>query len=278
MVDAVLLNAVRLALVEDCAHNDVTTRLLESGSASAVAAFVAEERLVVCGIDAVSATISELYPPARFESRVGEGEWADAGATLVMAHAAAGPLLSAERVALNFLQRLSGIATATRRAVDAVAGTAARITHTRKTTPGLRALEIRAVLAGGGVANRSSLADAVLWKDNHWALLGRQDGSLERALSQAPPGTDVIVEVESMTQLEEALAAGVRHVLVDNQTPERLAEFAGRAGRGITIQASGGITGQNVRAYAEAGADLIAIGALTHSAAAGSIRCDVATV
>ena len=147
-------------------------------------------------------------------------------------------ILSAERVALNFLQRLSGIATETRRAVDAVAGTRARITHTRKTTPGLRALERYAVRVGGGVENRGSLAEAVLWKDNHWALL---DGSatLGAALAAAPAGLPVVVEVETEAQLDEALAAGARHILADNQPPERIAVWARLAGPGVAIQASG---------------------------------------
>jgi len=187
--------------------------------------------------------------------------------------APAATLLAGERVALNFLQRLCGIATLTRRAVEAVAGTAARITHTRKTTPGLRALERYAVTVGGGVANRGSLAEAVLWKDNHWALLGA--GDLAAALAAAPPGVPVVVEVEDEAQLERALAAGVRHVLADNQTPERVAAWVRRAGPGVTVQASGGITPESARHYAQAGAALISIGALTHSAPAAPIRCDI---
>src|SRR5439155_740473 len=182
-------------------------------------------------------------------------------------------VLAGERVALNFLQRLSGIATLTRRAVEAVTGTQARITHTRKTTPGLRALERYAVIVGGGVANRGSLAEAVLWKDNHWALLGA--GGLAPALAHAPPGVPIVVEVEDEAQFERALAAGVRHILADNQGPQRVAAWVRRAGPGVTIQASGGITPETARAYAEAGAALISIGALTHSAPAAPIRCDI---
>jgi nicotinate-nucleotide pyrophosphorylase (carboxylating) len=183
-------------------------------------------------------------------------------------------LLAGERVTLNFLQRLSGIATLTRRVVEAVAGTPARVTHTRKTTPGLRELELYAVRAGGGIANRASLADAVLWKDNHWALL-KDPAGLGWALGAAPGQVPVIVEVEDEAQLHAALAAGVTHLLVDNQTPERVAAWVRRAGPAVTIQASGGITAANARAYAEAGAALLAIGALTHSAPAAAIRCDI---
>jgi nicotinate-nucleotide pyrophosphorylase (carboxylating) len=204
-----------------------------------------------------------------------DGRSVRSGETIIEIYGAARSILKAERVTLNFLQRLCGIATLTRRAVDAVSGTPARITHTRKTTPGLRALELYAVRVGGGVDNRASLADAILWKDNHWALLARDGDSLAQALRRAPPGVPVIVEVETDVQLEQALAAGVRHVLVDNQPPERLAAWARRAGRAVTIQASGGITADTARAYAEAGATFIAIGALTHSPPAAAIRCDI---
>ncbi|HWC74777.1 MAG TPA: hypothetical protein VG454_12660, partial [Gemmatimonadales bacterium] len=139
----------------------------------------------------------------------------------------------------------------------------------------LRALELYAVTIGGGVENRASLAAAILWKDNHWALLARNGHSLRDLLHAAPEGVPVIVEVESDEQLETALAAGVRHVLVDNQRPQQVAAWAQRAGPAVTIQASGGITPEMARDYAEAGATLIAIGALTHSAPAAPIRCDI---
>lgn len=276
MAEPLGVEEVRRALAEDRAAEDVTTRLLGGlgGGRRACADFVAEGRFVVAGLPIVARVYEALDAGARVEPRCKEGDWTEPGAALARGHAAAGTLLSGERVALNFLQRLSGIATLTRQAVDAVAGTAARITHTRKTTPGLRALERYAVTVGGGVENRGSLAEAVLWKDNHWALLG--GGSLAAALGGGvPPGTPVVVEVESDEQLEQALAAGVRHILVDNQPPERVATWVRRAGPGVTVQASGGITAATARAYAEAGARLISIGALTHSAPAAPIRCDI---
>jgi nicotinate-nucleotide pyrophosphorylase (carboxylating) len=266
---------VRRALAEDAAVDDVTTRLLGAGAGRpACAQFVAEGRFVLAGLPVVSRVFGELDHETRVEALHGEGEWVDQGTVLARVRATAGALLAGERVALNFLQRLSGVATLTRRAVDAVAGTGARITHTRKTTPGLRALERYAVTVGGGVENRASLADAVLWKDNHWALLGT--GDLGAALASAPSGASIVVEVENAEQLERALAAGVRHILVDNQPADRLAAWLRRAGGGVTVQASGGITPERARAYAEAGAQLIAIGALTHSAPAAPIRCDIA--
>jgi len=273
------LDEVRRALAEDRATEDVTTQLLGALAERRVAArFVAEDEFVVAGIPILATVFQELDTGAAMTPCLPEGAWTSAGATLAVVRGAAAAVLAGERVALNFVQRLSGIATLTRRAVDAVQGTSARITHTRKTTPGLRELELYAVRTGGGVENRASLAAAVLWKDNHWTLATQAGTSLAGALRAAPPaqrGLPVIVEVESDAQLEAALAAGVTHLLVDNQPPDRVAAWAQRAGRAVTIQASGGITVDLVRAYAQAGASLIAIGALTHSAPAAPIRCDI---
>lgn len=270
------LSEVRRALAEDHARDDVTTRLLgASAERIAEARFVAEERLIVAAVPVVATVYQELDPASVVTASVAEGASVDAGTTIVTVHGHAATLLAGERVALNFLQRLCGIATVTRRAVDAVQGTRARITHTRKTTPGLRELELYAVQVGGGVQNRASLSEAILWKDNHWVLLGTNGRTLRDALRAAPPDVPVIVEVESEEQLDTALAAGVTHLLVDNQTPQRVGAWARRAGAAVTIQASGGITPDTARAYAEAGASLIAIGALTHSAPAAPLRCDI---
>ena len=276
MADPLGLEEVRRALAEDRAGEDVTTRLLgAAGDGPAVAHFVAEGRFVVAGLPIAGSVFRELDPSACLEPQTRDGAWAEAGATITTVRATARAVLAGERVTLNFLQRLSGIATLTRRAVDQVAGTPAQITHTRKTTPGLRRLEQYAVRVGGGVDNRASLADAVLWKDNHWALLAARGSALADALASAPPGMQAIVEVENEVQLEEALAAGVRHVLADNQPPERITAWVRRAGPAVTIQASGGITPETARAYAEAGATLISMGVLTHSPRAAPIRCDL---
>jgi len=276
LADALGLEEVRRALAEDRAGDDVTTRLLgPAADARAIARFVAEGRFVVAGLPIVEVIFHELDPGGCLESHTAEGEWTGPEKTFATLRASGRAVLAGERVALNFLQRLSGVATLTRRAVDAVAGTPARITHTRKTTPGLRTLEQYAVRVGGGIDNRASLADAVLWKDNHWALLAAQRSALADALRSVPPGVAVVVEVEEDEQLDVALAAGVTHVLADNQPPARIRKWAGRVGPGVTIQASGGITPETARAYAEAGATLISIGALTHSAPAVAMRCDV---
>jgi nicotinate-nucleotide pyrophosphorylase (carboxylating) len=286
---------VRRALAEDRAREDVTTRLLGAvAERPAVAQFIAEGEFVAAGMAVATLVFRELDPCAEFDALVADGARVETGVTLATVRTSVRAVLAGERVALNFLQRLSGIATLTRRAVDAVAGTGARITHTRKTTPGLRALERYAVRSGGGVENRASLADAVLWKDNHWALLAAPRKTLAQALAAAPAGVPVVVEVESDEQLEAALAAGVTHIvesdeqleaalaagvthiLADNQPPQRIAAWARRVGPAVTLQASGGISPDTARAYAVAGATLIAIGALTHSAPAAPIRLDVA--
>jgi len=276
LADPLGLEEVRRALAEDRVDADVTTCLFgRAAERPARARFVAEGRFVVAGLPIAALVFGELTPRAALTPLVGEGAWTEAGAAIASVAAPARSLLAGERVALNFLQRLSGIATQTRRAVDAVAGTGCRITHTRKTTPGLRALECYAVRVGGGVSNRASLADAVMWKDNHWALLDARGANLADVLRAVPPDLPVVVEIETERQLEESLQAGATHLLVDNQPPERVAAWVRRAGPAVTIQASGGITPDTARAYAEAGARLLAIGALTHSVAAAPLRCDI---
>ncbi len=242
MADPFGLQEVQRALAEDRARDDVTTGLLGAlAQEPGEARFVAEGRFVAAGLPLLATVFRELDSRAAVTGHTPEG----------------------------------CAATLTRRAVDAVRHTSARITHTRKTTPGLRGLELYAVTIGGGVENRASLAAAVLWKDNHWALLGRNGHTLPEVLRDAPPDMPVIVEVESDAQLEAALAAGVTHILVDNQRPEQLAAWARRAGPAVTIQASGGISVDTARDYAQAGASLIAIGALTHSAPAAPISCEI---
>ena len=287
MAEPLGLEEVRRALAEDAADLDVTTGLLGAAAAEqATGRFIAGGEFVVAGLPVVAIVLQELEPGACLDASAAEGSWVRSGAVLAVASASARTLLAGERVALNFLQRLSGIATLTRRAVDAVAGTGARITHTRKTTPGLRALERYAVRVGGGVENRGSLAAAVLWKDNHWALLNgarsKEHGArstehraLRAVLAKAPQGIPIVVEVETDAQLDEALAAGVTHILADNQTPDTVAAWVRRAGSGVTIQASGGIGVDSVAAYARAGARLISVGALTHSAPAVPISFEV---
>ncbi|MBI1723133.1 MAG: carboxylating nicotinate-nucleotide diphosphorylase [Gemmatimonadetes bacterium] len=259
----------RRALDEDRARDDVTTALVGHAGDRPVEGIVrTQERCVVAGLPVAREVFMLLDPAAELDQQVAEGEWVEPGACVATVRAPARTLLAGERTALNFLQRLSGIATLTREAVDTVRGTGAIVTDTRKTTPGLRALEKYAVRVGGGENHRYSLGDAVLWKDNHWALLRAEGGTLRDALAAVPRGLPVTVEVEDEAQLEEALAAGVARVLVDNQPPDVVAAWACRCGPGVAIEASGGITVETAVAYARAGARYVSIGALTHSARA----------
>ena len=187
-------------------------------------------------------------------------------------------LLSAERVALNYLQRLCGIATQTRKVVDSVRGHDVRIVDTRKTTPGLRLLEKYAVRTGGGVNHRFSLEDAILWKDNHWAVLDGVGGSLQEALLRNTTGVPVQIEVERFDQLEEVRKAGVTSVLIDNQSPETIAEWSKVLGPNVIIEASGGITPELAPAYARAGVQRISMGSLTHSVKSVEMKFEIELV
>ena len=231
--------------------------------------------MVVAGIPVAASAFTQLDPTCRLSTDVAEGEEVPAGYVIAVVRGPVRALLGAERVALNFIQRLCAIATQTRMAVDAVRGTRAQITDTRKTTPGLRVLEKYAVRVGGGVNHRFSLADAVLWKDNHWAMLHHTAQSLADVLSTVPARVPVIVEVENEAQLDAALAAGVRRILVDNQPPEQVGAWVQKAGSEVAIEASGGITPARARDYAEAGARFISMGSLTHSVRAASITFEV---
>ncbi len=264
------------ALVEDDAHQDVTTRLLgDRARRRAVGRFRVEGDCVVAGLPLVEAVFREMDASTVLARLVDEGDSAAAGSFIAEVRGPGGALLSSERVALNYLQRLCGIATTTRRAVDAVAGTGAVITDTRKTTPGIRELEKYAVRVGGGQNHRTSLADAVLWKDNHWELLGGDDGELRDLIRQVPHGVAVCVEVENDRQLETVLGAEVDWILADNQTPETIAAWSRRAGPDVIIEASGGITPDNARPFAEAGAQRISIGALTSAPQTVSISFEI---
>jgi nicotinate-nucleotide pyrophosphorylase (carboxylating) len=216
----------------------------------------------------------------RIEWRSPEGRAAAPNAVVGIVHGPLGRILRAERPMLNLLQRACGIATATRTYVDAVGGTRCRILHTRKTAPGLRALDVAAVLAGGGARHRLDLAHEVMVKDNHWQALRMEGNSLAAALAEGRRRgvASLQVEVESEAQLEEACAAGATRLLVDNQSPTTVRAWARRARElvpGIEIEATGGITLANVREYAEAGVDFVSIGALTHSAVAADIGLEI---
>jgi nicotinate-nucleotide pyrophosphorylase (carboxylating) len=231
----------------------------------------------VAGLEIARMVFEMLDAGLSFTTIVPDGRLALPDARIAFIEGPAAPMLTGERVALNLLQRLSGIATLARRYVDAVAGTGVRILDTRKTTPGLRLLEKYAVRAGGARNHRIGLFDAILIKDNHIAIAGGVEEALRRA--KAGGGLPVQIEVDTLEQLRRVLDLGVDAVLLDNMPPERIAEAvrmvrAHPHGQGCRTEASGGITLKNVRAYAETGVDCISIGALTHSAPAVDIALD----
>lgn len=241
--------------------------------------FVSRETLVVSGLEAARAVFGEVDPEVRFTALVDEGDAMRAKIALAEVEGPARSILAAERVALNLLMRLSGIATLTWRYVEAVEGTETAITDTRKTTPGLRVLEKAAVRAGGGTNHRSGLDDGVLIKDNHLALAGGVAEAVRKVRMRASHLLKVEVEIEDLDQLREALDAGADAILLDNMTPEEVrsaVEIARGRDPGVLIEVSGGIDLETVRRYAGAGPDLISVGALTHSAPAVDITLDVA--
>jgi nicotinate-nucleotide pyrophosphorylase (carboxylating) len=265
---------VRLALDEDLGSRDVTTEATVPDSAQARAVLVAKQELVVSGLDVAREVFRRLDPGVRWEPEAREGERFFPGTVLAAVSGRARALLSGERVALNLLQRMSGVATITRRFVDAVDGTGARIRDTRKTTPLLRFLEKHAVEVGGGVPHRERLDTGVLVKDNHIRLAGSVRQATLRALAGAD-GLPVEVEVEALGQLEEVIAAGAHLVLLDNFTPDEVRAAVAQVARRVPLEVSGGVRLDNVRAYAECGPDFIAIGALTHSAPAVDISMEI---
>jgi nicotinate-nucleotide pyrophosphorylase (carboxylating) len=252
------------ALAEDVGQGDVTTEATVDRDASGSAYILVKEPGVVCGLAIAEAVFRALDPEVGFERLVDEGASVDGRAQVALVTGPLRAILTGERAALNFLGRMSGIATLTRRYVDAVAGTGVTILDTRKTMPGLRALEKHAVACGGGRNHRFGLDDGVLIKDNHL----RAAGSIASAVERARAATELLIEVECDTieQVGEALAAEADAILLDNMTPDGvLAAVVLVKGR-ARLEASGGVTLDNVRAIAETGVDEISVGALTHSA------------
>jgi len=263
---------VTAALQEDLPWGDLTTESLFPSSLQARGEVVAKRPGILAGVPVLEAVFRRLDPGVRVTGQCPEGAEVEPGQGVVVVVGDARALLAGERVALNFLGRLSGIATLTRRYVQAVAGLPCRIVDTRKTTPGLRILEKYAVRVGGGANHRFGLSDGVLVKDNHLSLLRREGISLREGLarirSRVPHGMRIQVEVTGLEQVEEALAAGADALLLDNMDLQTLREAVALCGGRALTEASGGITLETVRAVAETGVDLISVGALTHSAPA----------
>jgi nicotinate-nucleotide pyrophosphorylase (carboxylating) len=255
---------VHAALAEDIGAGDVTTEGTVSADAVGSAELLVKEAGVVCGLRAAEATFLALDPDLRFEALARDGDAVEPLAVVARVSGSQRAILTGERVALNFLGRLSGIATLTRRYVDAIDGTGASVLDTRKTTPGLRALERHAVASGGGRNHRFGLDDAVLIKDNHLRAAGSIAAAVElvRAASDLP----IEVECETLAQVGEALAVGVDAILLDNMTLAELRDAVALVAGRARLEASGGVNVDTVRAIAETGVDEISVGALTHSA------------
>ncbi|MGB6745919.1 MAG: carboxylating nicotinate-nucleotide diphosphorylase [Terracidiphilus sp.] len=277
------------ALIEDKAAGDATTNLTIDPDLRASASILAREELVVAGLGAVPRFLeifARLDPRPQANTRfevvshpeIFDGVRVHAGQVLAVVRHNARVLLSTERVILNLLQHLSGIATLTRRYADAIQGTHARVLDTRKTVPGMRALEKYAVLCGGGTNHRIDLASGILIKNNHISLGGGLKTVLARAIQSRKPGQRVQIEVRTAQDLEDALAGGAEAILLDNMTPAAVRQSVERIkqeNRWIPTEASGGIVLENIRPYAETGVDFISVGALTHSAKAADISMTI---
>jgi nicotinate-nucleotide pyrophosphorylase (carboxylating) len=275
----VIRDAVARALAEDVGQGDLTTLAVIPAVARAKALVVMREPGVVAGLPVLEAVFAAVDPALAVERHVAEGDSVAAGAVLARVAGSARAILTGERVALNLLQRLCGIATLTARYAAAVRGLPVRILDTRKTTPGLRALEKYAVRAGGGANHRFGLYDAIMLKDNHLALLAAHGVGLGAAVARARaasgPMVRIEVEAETVEQARAAAEAGADLILLDNMRPAMLCESVAAVAGRARLEASGGITLETVRAVAETGVDYISVGALTHSARALDIGLDI---
>ncbi len=267
--DAATAQLVRAALEEDIGTGDVTTTATVSERSRARALITQKAPGAIYGLGPAESVFSMLDPDARFERLVAEGQWREDGGPVLSVEGRARALLTGERTALNFLARLSGVATMAALAARAVQGTSARVLDTRKTTPGLRALEKAAVAAGGAINHRAGLYDAILIKENHIAAAGGIAQAISRAREAAPELAGTLeVEVRDSREIEQALAAGAPRLLLDNMDDEQLRAAVARVAGRASLEASGGVTVETLRARALTGVEWISMGALTHSAPA----------
>ncbi|WP_018155063.1 carboxylating nicotinate-nucleotide diphosphorylase [Demetria terragena] len=281
-----LQRVVSTALAEDLGEVGDLTGITVLPDREGQAEVVFREPGVISGIDCVRETFAQLDDSVNVTARLSDGDTIAPGSVAIELSGPLPSLLAGERVALNLLGRLSGVATGTRQAVEQVAGTGVQVTDTRKTTPGLRALEKRAVLDGGGVNHRFGLHDAIMVKDNHIALAGGLDAVHERLARRRRHMVAVEVEVDTLAQLTRLLTLERDHpschaVLLDNFTPDQVREAVSLVRKHpapLTVEVSGGITAESIRSYAEAGPDLISVGALTHSARCLDVGLDARTL
>jgi nicotinate-nucleotide pyrophosphorylase (carboxylating) len=270
---------VRAALLEDVGRGgDLTTEAIVEPNRETTAKIVARAEGTIAGIGVATLAFRLLDERIRAAIRTDDGERVEAGGVVVEIQGSARAILTAERTALNLLSRLSGIATATRTLVDLAAGTRAKIADTRKTTPGLRALERYAVACGGGTNHRFGLDDGILIKDNHLALAGSIREAVAAARARAGHMVKVEIEVDTLEQLDEALREPIDAVLLDNMSPAMLAEAVRAVDGRVIVEASGGVNQSNVREIARTGVDVISVGSLTHSAPALDVSLEVLTL
>jgi nicotinate-nucleotide pyrophosphorylase (carboxylating) len=270
---------IRRALTEDGVFNDITTAALVSPEQVGSGFMLAKEDGIIAGLPVSATVFAEVDPEIALTPLCAEGARVQPGSEIARLRGRYASLLRAERVALNLLQRMSGVATMAARAVEAVEGLPVRVVDTRKTTPGLRPLEKYAVRAGGAHNHRYNLADGILIKDNHLAALHGQGQGIANAVRRtreaAPHTIRIEIEVTTVAQVNEALAAGADIILLDNMSPDEMREAAARCRGHALTEASGGITLANIRAVAETGVDIISLGALTHSAKALDISLEL---
>jgi nicotinate-nucleotide pyrophosphorylase (carboxylating) len=266
---------VAKALAEDIGPGDLTTEALIPKGITGKAEIIAKEGLVLAGVDIAKEVFRQVDPHTSFSANHADGEKLSAGTIIATISGDLSSLLKAERVALNIMQRLSGIATLTREYVKRTEDTVARIVDTRKTTPGLRALEKYAVRVGGGKSHRFGLFDGILIKDNHIAAVGSIKEAVKRARERAPHTLKIEVETETIEQVKEAMAAGADIIMLDNMDMSTMKDAIKLIDGKALVEASGGINMNNVRQAAEAGVDFISIGAITHSARSMDISMEV---
>ena len=266
---------IDLALMEDMSGGDITTRATISDGHRSRAVVTAKEDIVLAGIPVFQTVFERVGKDVLYTANSTDGDFISSGTVIMEVEGPTDTLLIGERTALNFLMRLSGIATLTRKCVEAVAGTKASVVDTRKTTPGWRYMEKYAVRMGGGRNHRYSLSDGVLIKDNHITASGGISEAVSRVKKSAPHTSRIEVEVSTVQQIKEALDAGVDILLLDNMTPDKIADAVGLIDGRALVEASGGITLDNIRDYAEAGVDFISLGALTHGARSVDINMKI---
>lgn len=266
---------IDLALEEDAGLGDVTSRAIFSASHRSNAFIEARQDLVACGLDVAARVFAKVDAALKVQLTARDGDRVKSGGVVLRVSGPTASLLTAERTALNFLQRLSGVATQARKFVAAVSGTGVRIADTRKTTPGWRALEKYAVRCGGGANHRSSLGEHVLIKDNHVAAAGSLTKAVQRCRAAAPHSAKIEVETTTLAEVREAIRAGAEVILLDNMTPPQIRAAVALIGGAAVVEVSGGVRYDTLRDFALPGVDVISIGALTHSAPAADLSLTV---